>query len=108
MRRCGTGYAPTPRTIRAAVSGRPITTPAVRGGRQSQEDSTALARRGAAGSAAAPAQTPRHLDGGHRDRRWAQRVWAVDFQFDVTTDGRPIKIVSIIDEHTRECLERSG
>jgi len=24
------------------------------------------------------------------------RVWAVDFQFDVTTDGRPIKIVSII------------
>ena len=32
------------------------------------------------------------------------RVWAVDFQFDVTTDGRPIKIVSILDEHTRECL----
>jgi putative transposase len=26
------------------------------------------------------------------------------FQFDVTTNGRPIKIVSIIDEHTRECL----
>jgi transposase InsO family protein len=32
------------------------------------------------------------------------RVWAVDFQFDSTTDGRPIKIASIIDEHTRECL----
>jgi hypothetical protein len=32
------------------------------------------------------------------------RVWAVDFQFDSTTDGRPIKIVSVIDEHTRECL----
>ena len=32
------------------------------------------------------------------------RVWAVDFQFDFTTDGRPIKIVSIVDEHTRECL----
>ena len=32
------------------------------------------------------------------------RVWAVDFQFDSTTDGRPIKLVSIIDEHTRECL----
>ncbi|ARG90971.1 hypothetical protein B1T50_01850 [Mycobacterium kansasii] len=26
------------------------------------------------------------------------RVWAVDFQFDSTTDGRPFKIVSIIDE----------
>jgi len=32
------------------------------------------------------------------------RVWAVDFQFDSTTDGRQVKIVSIIDEHTRECL----
>jgi hypothetical protein len=32
------------------------------------------------------------------------RVWAVDFRFDATTDGRPIKIVSIVDEHTRECL----
>jgi putative transposase len=32
------------------------------------------------------------------------KVWAVDFQFDATTDGRPIKIASIIDEHTRECL----
>ena len=32
------------------------------------------------------------------------RVWAVDFQFDATTDGKPVKIVSIVDEHTRECL----
>src|ERR1700742_1332928 len=32
------------------------------------------------------------------------RVWAVDFQFDASTDGRPVKIVSIVDEHTRECL----
>ena len=31
-------------------------------------------------------------------------MWAVDFQFDATTDGRSIKIVSIVDEHTRECL----
>ena len=31
-------------------------------------------------------------------------MWAVDFQFDATTDGRPLKIVSIVDEHTRECL----
>jgi len=28
----------------------------------------------------------------------------VDFQFDSTTDGKPIKIVSVVDEHTRECL----
>ncbi len=32
------------------------------------------------------------------------RVWAIDFQFDATDDGRPVKIVSIVDEHTRECL----
>jgi transposase InsO family protein len=32
------------------------------------------------------------------------KIWAVDFQFDATTDGRPIKIVSMVDEHTRECL----
>jgi putative transposase len=32
------------------------------------------------------------------------QVWAIDFQFDSTSDGRPIKIVSIVDEHTRECL----
>jgi putative transposase len=32
------------------------------------------------------------------------RVWALDFQFDATEDGRPVKIVSIVDEHTRECL----
>ena len=28
---------------------------------------------------------------------------AVDFQFDATTDDRPIKIASLVDEHTREC-----
>jgi putative transposase len=32
------------------------------------------------------------------------KVWAVDFQFDSTSDGRPVKIVSIVDEHTRENL----
>jgi hypothetical protein len=36
------------------------------------------------------------------------RVWAVDFQFDLTTDGRAIKIVSIIDAHTRECAWPPG
>ncbi len=32
------------------------------------------------------------------------KVGAVDFQLDATTDGRPSKIVSIVDRHTRECL----
>ncbi len=31
-------------------------------------------------------------------------VWAVDSQFDADERGRPIKICSIVDEHTRECI----
>lgn len=31
-------------------------------------------------------------------------VWAVDFQFDADETGRAIKIFSIVDEHTRECI----
>jgi transposase InsO family protein len=31
-------------------------------------------------------------------------VWAIYFQFDATTDGRPIKIANVIDEHTRQAL----
>lgn len=31
-------------------------------------------------------------------------VWGIDFQFDVDESGRAIKIASIVDEHTRECI----
>jgi transposase InsO family protein len=31
-------------------------------------------------------------------------VWASDFQFDSTVDGKAVKIASMIDEHTRESL----
>jgi putative transposase len=31
-------------------------------------------------------------------------VWAVDFQFDETSDRRRIKLCNIVDEHTREAL----
>lgn len=31
-------------------------------------------------------------------------VWAVDFQFDSTTDGRQFKLLHVLDEHTREAL----
>ena len=60
---------------------------------------------GAPGAAAAAPQTPRTSTA----PEWViadapDRVWAVDFQSDATIDGRPIKIVSIVDEHTRECL----
>lgn len=31
-------------------------------------------------------------------------VWAMDFQFDTTVDGRTLKMLNVIDEFTRECL----
>ncbi len=31
-------------------------------------------------------------------------IWAIDFQFDSTSDGRQFKIASMVDEHTRESL----
>ena len=32
------------------------------------------------------------------------QVWALDYIFDATADGRPIKILNVTDEHTREAL----
>ena len=41
------------------------------------------------------------------DRLRAERpdeVWALDFQFDQTADGRLLKLLHVVDEHTREAL----
>ena len=35
----------------------------------------------------------------------AGEVWALDFQFDTTTDGRTLKLLHVVDEHTREAHE---
>jgi len=32
------------------------------------------------------------------------QVWALDFQFDQTADGRILKLLHVVDEHTREAL----
>jgi putative transposase len=34
----------------------------------------------------------------------ANQVWAIDFQFDETADGRRLKLCNLVDEHTREAL----
>lgn len=31
-------------------------------------------------------------------------MWSYDFVFDRTHDGRPMRLLTILDEHTRECL----
>lgn len=39
-----------------------------------------------------------------RSANHPNHVWSVDFIFDRTTNGRPLKILVVIDEFTRECL----
>jgi len=34
----------------------------------------------------------------------ANRVWAYDFVFDTTANGQTLKCLTVVDEHTRECL----
>ncbi len=49
----------------------------------------------------------RRIATGHAARLRASRpneVWAVDFQFDETSDRRRIKLCNIVDEYTREAL----
>jgi len=35
---------------------------------------------------------------------WPDHVWAYDFVADRTRDGRPLKMLTVVDEYTRECL----
>ena len=32
------------------------------------------------------------------------RVWSWDFVFERTDDGRPVKLIVVVDEYTRQCL----
>ena len=45
-------------------------------------------------------------EGGTQRRRAARgnEVWSYDFVLDRTADGRPLKVLPVVDEHTRECL----
>ena len=45
-------------------------------------------------------------EGGTHRRRASRRneVWSDDFVFDRTADGRPRKVLPVVDEYTRECL----
>ena len=41
---------------------------------------------------------------GHLIAAAPNEVWAIDFVSDRTADGRPLKILTVTDEHTREAL----
>jgi transposase InsO family protein len=55
-----------------------------------------------------PAKTKKRRRGprmpGHLTAAHPNQVWAIDFVSDQTADGRPIKILTVTDEHTREAL----
>ena len=36
--------------------------------------------------------------------RWPNHVWSYDFVADRTSEGRPLKMLTVVDEYTRECL----
>ena len=36
---------------------------------------------------------------------YSHHVWAIDFQFDQTMDGRTLKFHNVINEYSRLCLE---
>ena len=48
----------------------------------------------------------RPADGSVRRHRaqHPHQVWAMDFQFDATADGRRLKFLNVVDEHSRLCL----
>ena len=55
---------------------------------------------GASASGSAPRPRPAdRLAAEHPDH-----VWALDYQFDQTEDGRRLKLLNVVDEHTREAL----
>jgi putative transposase len=39
--------------------------------------------------------------------KYPHQVWSIDIQFDATADGRRLKFLNLIDEHSRLC-QRSG
>jgi len=48
---------------------------------------------------------PGGLDGALLRAEYPNHVWALDFQFDETADLRRLKLLNIVDEHTREALD---
>jgi transposase InsO family protein len=73
--------------------------------RDSHTGSAALAGRGAPGAAAPPKRQRIGLSTVPAQRLRAEHpnhVWAMNFLFDTTVDGRPFKVLSMCDEFTRE------
>jgi len=109
MLRCAGGCAGSRKTGRGG--GTAVRTPCwpVRGGRSTASGYSACGARKASGSR--PGGASANASGTPRfpaSRLTAQRpnhVWALDFQFDQTADGRNLKLLNVVDEYTREALQ---
>ena len=44
------------------------------------------------------------IEGWNVNHKRVHHVWAIDFQFDQTTDGRRLKFLNVVDEYSRVCL----
>jgi transposase InsO family protein len=71
---------------------------------QPQAGAAALARRRVAAAAQTATAEAGQAHAGHVTAACPNQVWALDFLVDQTADGRPIKILTVTDEHTREAL----
>jgi transposase InsO family protein len=56
-------------------------------------------------SCKAKKRRPGSSDGVLLRAEYPNHVWGLDFQFDETADQRRLKLLNIVDEHTREALE---
>lgn len=81
----GEGWAINRKRVQRVWREEGLRVPARRRKRQRLGDSTVPASR-------LTAQRPNH-------------VWALDFQFDQTADGRNLKLLNVVDEYTREALQ---
>jgi hypothetical protein len=98
------GCTATPRTIRDADFGPRITTRRQKVGQSITANRNAFgAKEGPGWDSAAGAKATAAQPRTDRDCGCTNRVWAVDFQVDVTTARRPIEIASIVDKCSREC-----
>lgn len=71
-----------------------------------EADATALARGGPTAADSQEAEEARSIDRSVRRHRaeHPHQVWAVGFQFEATAEGRRLRLLNVIDEHSTQVL----
>ena len=106
---CDVGCARSPGTCHGSASVRPPAAAPRTLGDESQAGAALVAGRGSEGEAVRDEATSAGTSTVPAKRLRAERrnqVWALDFIFDSTSDGRPIKALAMCDEYARENVGR--